>query len=79
MQSDLFDQNCKNFFKNLPKFHWRDVYQFQFFEVFQPITAYLLLVNFVKIEPAWMHVVFSKEYRKKYKPPWNSGTSKCIG
>ncbi len=28
------------------------------------------LINFVEIELAWAHVVFSKEGRQKYKTPW---------
>lgn len=28
------------------------------------------LINFVEIDLAWIHVVFDKEERKKYKTPW---------
>lgn len=29
-----------------------------------------LLVDFVEVESAWMHVVFDKNQKKKYCPPW---------
>ena len=49
---------------NLKRGKWQDFDERLLHAVFDE------LVNFVEIEQAWMHVVWSEEGRKKYRTPW---------